>query len=325
MADVSADDPEVGLDGIESSIDPGAKARGMAVVSESEDVREAHRGNQAAASRGSRMRNRMDKQGRRVSAHRPLLLGKVVYNLRKRETMTMLNTTDDLLRATRQNPEFRAAFQRELLTDSLLAMPARFDDYDKATDKKLDALTDSVKTLTDAVTLLTERLDKYTEGTNRRLNHMENDISDLKSIGLENWLYNRGVSLTAAHVGMYDGTRIKIAKADANSAEFNGTLYSARRERRISQDQYERVLATDMIIGGKDSESDSPIYAVIEATYSVAVADLSKVCSTAAVIRGLFPEAEVKPVLYYLTPNERMAGEASDQGVTLVRATTIRP
>ena len=154
---------------------------------------------------------------------------------------------------------------------------------------------------------------------------MENDISDLKSIGLENRLYNRGVSLTAAHVGMYDGTRIKIAEADANSAEFNGTLYSARREGRVSQDKYDRVLATGMIIGGKDSESDSPIYAVIEATYSIAAEDISKVCSTAAVIRGLFPEAEVKPVLYYLTPNQRMAGEASDQGVTLVRATTIRP
>ena len=147
----------------------------------------------------------------------------------------------------------------------------------------------------------------------------------MKGIGLESKLYNRGVSLMATYVAMYDCSRVRVAEADDNSAEFNGTLYSARREGRISQDQYDRVLATDMIIGGKDSESDSPIYAVIEATYSIAAEDISKVCSTAAVIRGLFPEAEVKPVLYYLTPNERMAGEASDQGVTLVRATTIRP
>ena len=64
MTDVTADDPGVGLDGIGINIDPGAKATGMTVVSESEDVHEAHRGNQAAASRGSRMRNRMDNQWR---------------------------------------------------------------------------------------------------------------------------------------------------------------------------------------------------------------------------------------------------------------------
>ena len=156
--------------------------------------------------------------------------------------MTMLNTTDDLLRAARQNPEFRAAFQRELLTDALLSLPARFDKYTEATDTKLDALTDSVKTLTDAVTRLTERLDAYTESTNRRLNRMENDIGDLKGIGIESKLYNRGVSLMAMHVGMYDGRRVRVAEADDNSAEFNGTIYAARREGRITKDQYDRIL-----------------------------------------------------------------------------------
>ena len=238
--------------------------------------------------------------------------------------MTMLNTTDDLLRAARQNPEFRAAFQRELLTDALLSLPARFDKYTEATDKKLDALTDSVKTLTDAVTRLTQRLDTYTEGTNGRLNRMQNDIGDLKGIGLESKLYNRGVSLMATHVGMYDGRRVRVAEADDNSAEFNGTIYAARREGRITKEQYDRVLSTYMIIAGINSESDSPIYAVIEATYSLAAEDISKVCSTVALIRRLFPEAEVKPVLYYVTPNEILEGEATDQGVTLVRTSTVR-
>ena len=237
--------------------------------------------------------------------------------------MTMLNTTDDLLRAARQNPEFRAAFQRELLTDALLSLPAHFDKYIEATDTKLDALTDSVKTLTDAVTRLTERLDAYTESTNRRLDRMENDIGDLKGIGIESKLYNRGVSLMAMHVGMYDGRRVRVAEADDNSAEFNGTIYAARREGRITKDQYDRILATDMIIAGTD-ESDNLIYTVIEASYSLAAEDISKVCSTVALIRRLLPEAEVKPVLYYVTPNEILEGEATDQGVTLVRTSTVR-
>ena len=34
--------------------------------------------------------------------------------------MTTLNTTDDLLRAARENREFREAFRREILTEDLI-------------------------------------------------------------------------------------------------------------------------------------------------------------------------------------------------------------
>lgn len=37
--------------------------------------------------------------------------------------MTTVNTTDDLLRAARENKEFREAFQREILTEELMAVP----------------------------------------------------------------------------------------------------------------------------------------------------------------------------------------------------------
>ena len=34
--------------------------------------------------------------------------------------MTIVNTTDDLLRAARENKEFREAFRREILTEELM-------------------------------------------------------------------------------------------------------------------------------------------------------------------------------------------------------------
>ena len=37
--------------------------------------------------------------------------------------MATLDTTDDLLRAARENREFREAFRREILTEELLAVP----------------------------------------------------------------------------------------------------------------------------------------------------------------------------------------------------------
>ena len=53
---------------------------------------------------------------------------------------TMINTADDLIRAVRENEEFRAAMRRELLTEELLELPRRFEEYREANDRRLDTL-----------------------------------------------------------------------------------------------------------------------------------------------------------------------------------------
>lgn len=252
--------------------------------------------------------------------------------------MTTLNTTDDLLRAARENQEFREAFRDEILSDY--------------TDENLDALAKSVATLTDNLAALTEQVTAFANATNSRLdrvdsrfdrvdsqfdrvdsrfdrvdsqsNRVDNDMAMLKGIGLESKLYNRGVALMSTHLRMNEGRIIRVAEQDDNSSEFNSTILSALKADLITQDQYDRILDTDMVVAGTETESGNPIYAVIEASYSLSGADISKVCATAVLVDRLFPGVVVKPVLYYLTPNERLEGEAIDQGVTLVRARDVR-
>ena len=231
--------------------------------------------------------------------------------------MTTLNTTDDLLRAARENQEFRKAFRDEILTDY--------------TDENLDALAKSVATLTDNLAALAEQVNAFIEATNSRFDRVDsrfdrvdNDMAMLKGIGLESKLYNRGVALMSTHLRMNEGRIIRVAEQDDNSSEFNSAILSALKADLITRDQYDRILDTDMVVTGAEIESGNPIYAVIEASYSLSGADISKVCATAVLVGRLFPGAVVKPVLYYLTPNERLEGEAIDQGVTLVRARDVR-
>ena len=245
--------------------------------------------------------------------------------------MTTLNTTDDLLRAARENREFREAFRDEILTDY--------------TDEKLDALTENVAALTEQVTAFTnaansrfdrvdsrfdhvdsqfDGVDSRFDGVDSQFDGVDNDLAMLKGIGLESKLYNRGVALMSTHLRMNGGRIIRVAEQDDNSSEFNSTILSALKTDLITQDQYDRILDTDMVVAGAETESGNPIYAVIEASYSLSGADISKVCATAVLVGRLFPGVVVKPVLYYLTPNERLEGEATDQGVTLVRARDVR-
>ncbi|MCY4577921.1 MAG: hypothetical protein OXD31_02635 [Chloroflexi bacterium] len=238
--------------------------------------------------------------------------------------MTTLNTTDDLLRAARENQEFREAFRRELLTEELLSIPRRFDRHAEFTNNRVDALIESVATLTTSVTALTEEIATLTKNTNERFDRVGNDIGELKGIRLESKLYNRGIALMATHLRMHEGRIVRVAEADDNSREFNRVILSALKGGRITQDQYTRILDTDMVVAGTETESGNPIYAVIEASYSLSGDDISKVCATTTLVRRLFPETVVKPVLYFVTPNARLEGEAADQEVTLVRTTGIR-
>ena len=61
MTDVSADDPDVEVDGVQINIDPGAKATGLAVVSETSERRRAHALIELQH-RGKRIHNRMDRR-----------------------------------------------------------------------------------------------------------------------------------------------------------------------------------------------------------------------------------------------------------------------
>ena len=76
--------------------------------------------------------------------------------------MTTLETTDDLLRAARENREFREAFRREILTEELIAVP---DDI-----KELKAITANIaatgEALNEHAATTNQQLDKMADGIN---------------------------------------------------------------------------------------------------------------------------------------------------------------
>ncbi len=57
---------------------------------------------------------------------------------------TIIENSEDFLRAMRENDEFRLAARRELLSEELLALPQRFAEYSQTTDRKLDRLSDNI-------------------------------------------------------------------------------------------------------------------------------------------------------------------------------------
>ncbi len=233
--------------------------------------------------------------------------------------MAIINTTDDLLSLLRENQEFREAVRQAVLTEELLALPAMFQalitefrDYAKATNKRLDALEQGQRELRQGQRELQQGQRRHT-----------NDIAELKGIGLETKLYNRGVSLVATLLKVHNGQRIRVAEKDDSSAAFNNAILHALEDNVLSEAEYDRILDTDMIVSGNRSGSSVTAYTAIEASYSVSRADIAKVKRTATILRKLFQDAEIHAALYCMSVEPAIEEEADRQDVHLMRARNL--
>ena len=95
--------------------------------------------------------------------------------------MTTVNTTDDLLRAARENKEFREAFRREILTDDLINLPQRFEAHASETTKNINALTSNIAALTKNVEDINRNLNERIDGTNEKIDGMDEKLDEIRT------------------------------------------------------------------------------------------------------------------------------------------------
>ena len=219
--------------------------------------------------------------------------------------MTTINTTDDLLSLLKENHEFREAVRRAILTEELMSLPAVFSSF--ASEVRAD-----IKILKDGYNELRQGQRRHT-----------NDIGELKGIGLETKLFNRGPSLIATLLKVRRSERVRVAETDANSEEFNNIIYKAQDAGVIADDEYERLLNTDMIIKSARTGTSDPVYTAIESSYSVTRGDIEKVSRTASILRKVFPQAEIHAALYYMSISSFIETEAVQGEVHLMKADNI--
>ena len=233
--------------------------------------------------------------------------------------MTTINTIEDLTRLLRENPEWRDEVRRVLLTDELLQLPQRIAEYAEASDRRLAAVEQEMHKLS-------AQLAEFVESTSRRFEAVEltlrvhsNDIGELKGISLEHRLYNRGISQVATLLKVRNSRRVRVAEADDNSAEFNSAIYEAEDQGTLSEQEYLRLLDTDMIVRSSRRGSSRPVFIPIEASYTIARADIDKVKLSADAIGKVFPDAEIRPVLYYLNISDHFIQIAQYEDIGLIQ------
>ena len=225
-------------------------------------------------------------------------------------TTTSTSTTDDLLRAARENAEFREAFRREILTEELLELPNRFAEYAAATDDRLDgiealvaensrAIAENSRVIAENSKAIAELVEN-TKAMNRRLDSIENDVKSLHGMySQQHRDYHRFRGAFAENSARKDSGAIasKIARERGNrvmrikrlTLDEMYDIFGEAVERDLldgiddeSQDRF--AYADDALLVIERGRAGSQFYIVIESSYTAHEEDLTRVANHAKVI-----------------------------------------
>ena len=184
-----------------------------------------------------------------------------------------INTTDDLLEALRGNPDFHSAARREFLTESLIGLP-------------------------EETTEIRAEMAQWTERIQGRLDSLrEHDVELKMSSNLRRQVEYR-FGLTRVR-GIWS-SRVYIQPP--NQAERFSSEVDRGIDNRLIEDGLGRILLdTDLVTMARRGETT--VYVPAEASRVVSDDDIERVRDSAALLRRLYPEAEVVPAVYgYIVP-----------------------
>ena len=194
-----------------------------------------------------------------------------------------ITSTDDFIRALRENQEFLAAARREILTQELLELPNRFALNSKRVEDRFD--------------------------------DVDKEFGQVKGITFGIDLERTGLPRMVADFDLRRVRVVRLAEHNRASEEFNEAVWDARDNGKITKQQYNRLMVTDLIARGRlGRSSDTHAYIVAEASYELEPADLEKIRTSRESIIKVFPGAPVFACLYavHVSSDLRDAAERDD-------------
>ena len=185
----------------------------------------------------------------------------------------VIETTDDFIRALRENEEFRAAARRELLTQDLLELPKEFREFKAETAKQFDSVG--------------ERLDSI----DKNLKSLTTSIVDIRGASLESKMPTRLRQRLAAALGLTAPRTLWLAEhyvqPPSRAEEFEMSKERAVAESQITAEEAERLTDTDMVMRATHAQGDT-IYVAVEASGVIGRRDIDRARESASILKKMF-------------------------------------
>jgi hypothetical protein len=182
----------------------------------------------------------------------------------------------DLMQALRENPEWLEELRRMLLTQELLELPKKFENFRHRVEERFDTLEKEVQEVKKKADAIEKKLDK--------------DVWPLKGMWLE--MKVKGNILSFFSEYLFD------AKA-VDQEEINKALSLAMKKGIISKEERADVLRLDLIIEGTLLSTEEPVLLAVEVSYTIDDFDVQRAINRAKILEKVMGRKVLPAVVGY--------------------------
>ena len=224
----------------------------------------------------------------------------------------IIETTDDFIRALRENEEFKAAARRELLTQDLLALPKEFSEFKTSTEERFDAIDkrfDAVDERFDGIDRRLDGMDQRFDGMDQRFDRVEEDIrnlttsvNDLRGSALELKMSTRLRQRLAATLELTHPRTLWLAEhyvqPPGRAEEFARRMEHAADMGEITEEEIGRLIDTDMVVRAINTAGER-VHVAVEASGVIGNRDIGRARQSAGILKKMYRQDSVAAVYGY--------------------------
>ena len=183
--------------------------------------------------------------------------------------MTTINDISDLVRLLRENPDWVEAVRSVLLTQELLSLPERFNEFVELTREKNELVNRRLERLEEGQ----QRLERDVAELKSDVVQLKTDVAALNGNDTERRSRENILNIAKDELDLSRGS-ILLARGRDTAPQFLDSIEEAEAQGLITEGQADHVLLADIIIRARRGEDRQYVHGVFEVFRTIRLNDI---------------------------------------------------
>ena len=247
--------------------------------------------------------------GRASSRTSPHTIDQLSYN----DSMTTINTIEDLARILKEQPTWAEALRALILSEDLLALPARFERFieeQRQVNDEQRQFNEGQQSFNDEQRQFNEGQHQINEGIIQRLNTIEGRLGNLEGGQFERNVRSKAFARAIVSLG-FESAYVAMNQDGLTDPRLTQSIERAIRSGAINRETVVDLYETDLIVSARDNR-----HLVVEVSITADHSDIQRAKARASILADI-TNGTVTPAVITTNLNAPQREQAEAENVSV--------